>query len=750
LFHLFVKISPMSFPIQQVQQKIESDDAIHWRKYFYILIDNLFLILSIAILVTSVGVAYALLATPVYQSNILIQVADPGLTGNLPVEGAAATEQKKPEAAPEIGVLRSRRVVSAAVDNTMLFLDVQPRYFPVVGAWIARRNKELSTPGLFGYGGFVWDEEQPEVTRFDVPKSLEGKEFTLIADDDGYYHLQYDELNLRGRVGEHARFDTDYGPIALDVTRLVAKSGAEFKLTRSSRLEAIEDLQAALKVTETSKQSGIISVSLEGADPKLTSAILSELANEYIRQNEERKSRDAEKLLASLNRQLPDLKRELERAEAQYNEVRNALGTIDLQEEAKTILQQSVSAQIRMSELKQRKEELLVRFQEENPAVESVTQQIRSLSRDMSAVEAKIRRLPSIEQDVLRLSRDVKVNTAVYTTVLSTAQQLRLLTASKGGFARLLDAPQVAERPVRPKRMMIVTLATLAGIGLGCLGAFFRKSFYGRVDDPMEISERLGLPVRATISHSERMAQAAARLSHGTSERTELLCRMPGDSAIECLRRFRTSLQIDMSESRNNIVVITGPTPGVGKSFVSANLAVVFAAIGKKVLLIDGDLRTGFLHRHFGLGRAGGLSEAISGRIAPEHLVHRNVIDNVDFVATGVLPPEPAELLARPELGDLLRSLSSAYDVVLVDTAPVLVASDASVVAAHAGVMFNVVRAGVSTVEEIEEAVNHLNAAGSSIAGIVFNDSRPRSGRYGYGYGYGTGYGRHRYAAEDK
>lgn len=738
----------MNFPIQQVQPKIESDEAIHWRKYFYILTDNLFLILSIAILVTAAGIAYALLATPVYQSNILIQVADPGLTGNLSVESASATDQKKPEAAPEMSVLRSRRVVSAAVDSTMLFLNLQPNYFPLVGAWIARRNKELSTPGLFGYGGFVWGKEQADVARFDVPKSLEAKDFTLIADGDGYYRLQYDDLNLRGKIGEDAQFDTSYGSITLNVTSVIAKPGAEFRLTRSSRLDTIEDLQTALKITETSKQSGIISVSLEGRNPKLTSTVLSEIAKEYIRQNEERKSRDAEKSLASLNRQLPELKRELERAETEYNAIRNARGTIDLQEEAKTILQQSVSAQIRMSELKQRKEELLVRFQEENPVVESVTQQMRSLSQDMSAVEAKIRRLPSIEQDVLRLSRDVKVNTAVYTAVLSTAQQLQLITASKGGFARLLDVAQVPERPVRPKRMMIVSLAALAGIGLGCLAAFFRKSFYGRVDDPAEISEQLGLPVRATISHSEGTAQAAARLSHGATEKPALLSGMSGDSAIECLRRFRTSLQIDMAESRNNIVVITGPTPGVGKSFVSANLAVVLASIGKKVLLVDGDLRTGFLHRHFGLCRAGGLSEVIAGRMAPEHVIHRNVVNNVDFLATGVLPAEPAELLARPELGELLQNLSADYDVVLIDTAPVLVASDASIVAAHAGVMFNVVRAGVSTVEEIEEAVNHLNSAGSRIAGIVFNDSRPRFGRYGYSYG--TGYGRYRYTAEGK
>lgn len=736
----------MNFPIQQVQPKIESDEAIHWRKYFYILTDNLFLILSIAILVTSAGIAYALLATPVYQSNILIQVADPGLSGSLSVESPSAGEQKKPEAAPEMSVLRSRRVVSAAVDNTMLFLDLQPNHFPLVGAWIARRNKELSSAGLFGYGSFVWGREQAEVTRFDVPKSFEDKGFTLIAEGDLYYRLQYDDLNLRGKIGEDAHFDTSDGPIIINVARLIAKPGAGFKLRRSSRLQSIEDLQSALKITETSKQSGIISVSLEGRDPKLTSTVLSELAKEYIRQNEERKSRDAEKSLASLNRQLPELKRELERAEMQYNAVRNARGTIDLQEEAKSILQQSVSAQIRMSELKQRKEELLVRFQEENPAVESVNQQMRSLSQDMSAVDAKIRRLPSIEQDVLRLSRDVKVNTAVYTAVLSTAQQLQLITASKGGYAHLLDAAQVPERPLRPKRMMIVSLAALAGIGLGCLAALFRKSFYGRVDDPAEISEQLGLPVRATISHSEGMAQVTARLPHGGAEKSALLFGIPGDSAIECLRRFRTSLQIDMAESRNNIVVITGPTPGVGKSFVSANLAVVLASIGKKVLLIDGDLRTGFLHRHFGLGRTGGLSESIAGRIAVEQAIHRDVVNNVDFLATGVLPVEPAELLARPELGDLLRRLSAKYDVVLIDTAPVLVASDASVVAAHAGVMFNVVRAGVSTVEEIEEAVNHLNAAGSSIAGILFNDSRPRFGRYGYG----MGYGRYRYAADGK
>jgi tyrosine-protein kinase Etk/Wzc len=740
----------MNQPILQLQSNqttpfsTEQDDRLDFHKIVDFIIDNRWLIASVALVVTLLGAAYALVREPVYKATILIQVEESSASARNVNSELSSVFDLKTGSSTEIEVLRSRKVVSPAVEQTRFYINAQPKYFPGIGSWIAGRHKQLSEPGLFGYGGYAWGAESADASVFNVPKELEGRAFRLTAGANGSYRLvQKDEgIQIDGQVGQTLNTRVPHGVIELRVDKLAANPGAQFLLTRSSRLETVEKLQKALKISEKGKQSGVIEVALAGTDPKRATIILNEIARQYIRQNDDRKSEVAEKLLASLDRQLPQLKQELQESEGRYNERRKKHGTIDLGEEAKGILQLSITAKTRMVELRQKKEELLGRYEEEHPAVEAVNQQIRALNRELASIDARIKMLPEIEQDVVRLKRDVQVNTDVYTAVLSTAQQLRLVSASKVGYIRLLDPAEPPVKPIEPTGSLFVAVAAAVGLLLGTLVAFLRKAFYGRVNDPQEIEEMLGLAVTATIPHSAGQKRLQAQIKN---ERTALLDNEkravavlshgePSDGAVEGLRRFRSSLQCAMQDSKNNIIVIAGPTPAVGKSFVSANFATVLASIGKKVLLIDGDLRTGRLHRYFGIERKRGLSDAISEGAPLDQVIRRNVVENVDFISTGSLPSNPAELLAHTNFGKLLQLLSTRYDFILIDTAPVLAASDALIVAPHAGATFNVVRDGVTTMSEIEAAIKQFSQVGATVTGIVFNDSKSRSARYDYGY----------------
>jgi tyrosine-protein kinase Etk/Wzc len=532
------------------------------------------------------------------------------------------------------------------------------------------------------------------------------------------------------------------GDIVLRVDLLEAWDGAQFKLVRAPITETVEKLQSDLAIAEKGKQSGIISVSLEGPDAGKTANTLNEIGREYVRQNVDRKSEEAEKSLLFLEKQLPELKANLEQAEVRYNNLRNSRGTVDLSEEAKAVLQQSVLAQTRLVELKQKRDELQTRFQNENPLVVAVNQQIRTLEQELGSVNAKIKKLPSIEQDVFRLTRDVKVNTDLYTSLLNSAQQLRLIKASKVGNARLLDSAVKPLKPLRPNKAVVVALAVLIGLFLGIIGAFIRKSLFGGIDDPHEIEQMLGLTVSAAIPHSKTQTALYTHIQ-GKEKRVSILAQEdPSDAAVESLRSFRTSLQFSMLDAKNRIVMVTGPTPSIGKSFISANFAAVLGATGKRVLLVDADLRKGYLHRYFGLERKHGLSEVIAAQLALEQAIHLNIVENVDFISTGELPPRPAELLAHGHFGEFMHAVAARYDFVVIDTAPVLAVSDALVVAPHVGTIFNVVRGSISTMGEIEEAVKRFRQAGAAVTGVVFNDLKPRAGRYGYG----SKYGKYRYA----
>jgi tyrosine-protein kinase Etk/Wzc len=736
-------------PHQQLAQPAmqvidQDDDTIDLASYLDLLLNNRWLILSVALVVTLLGTAYALLAPPVYQANILVQVEDSASSSKNLLGDLSGMFDLKSVATAEMEIIRSRFVISRAVDNMHQYISVQPKYFPLIGNWSARHGKELSNPGLFGYGGYVWGAERALVPLFNVPDLLEDKPFELIANGEGGFRLTQDDaaVDITGHVGEAINAKTEWGTIELKVEQLDAKRGAVFTLTRSPETATVEKLQTDLAIAEKGKQSGVISVSLEGKNVVNTVALLNEIGRQYIRQNVDRKSEEAEKSLSFLDKQLPELKTNLEKAEARYNSVRNSLGTFDLTEEAKSVLQQSVLNQTRMVELKQRRDELLTRFQPGHPAVETIDQQIRSLTKDIDSVNAQIKRLPSVEQDVLRLTRDVKVNTDLYISLLNSAQQLRLVKASKVGNARLLDTAVKPIKPLRPNKPVVVALAALIGLFLGVLAAVVRKNLFGGIEDPHEIEQRLGLTVSAAIPHSKLQETLYQQIQRNEKGLAVLAHLHPTDAAVESMRSFRTSLQFSMLDAKNNIMMLTGPTPGIGKSFVSANFAVVLASTGKRVLLVDADLRKGYLNRYFGLDRKNGLSEIIAAQLSLEQALHRGVVENVDFISTGEIPPRPAELLSHGNFAAFLDEVSQRYDFVVVDTAPVLAVSDALAVAPHAGVIFNIARGGISTLGEIDEAVKRLRQVGAGVTGIVFNDLTPQAGRYGYG----GRYGRYRYA----
>ena len=176
-------------------------------------------------------------------------------------------------------------------------------------------------------------------------------------------------------------------------------------------------------------------------------------------------------------------------------------------------------------------------------------------------------------------------------------------------------------------------------------------------------------------------------------------------------------------------MMFAGPTRGLGKSFVSVNFAAVMAATGKRVLLIDADFRSGQLHRYFGVSRDQGLSKAINDSVPLGDIIHHDVLENLDFIPTGPLPPNRTDFLLTVNFNTVLDTVSENYDLVLIDAAPLLQAADALIVGDRAGAIFLVARARVTTDTEIAESVKRLNHAGLSPQGVLFNDMTSRFGR---------------------
>jgi tyrosine-protein kinase Etk/Wzc len=733
---------------------VDDDDVIRLSEYLDILIDRRWLVASITCLAVALGVAYALLSTPIYQSNLLVQVEDSAPDAKNFLGDTANLFDVKTPASGEIQIIRSRMIIGGAVEATRLYIDARPHYIPVIGEWLSRRAKGLSEPGFLGLSGYVSGAEAIDIAKFDVPSVFEDqKPFTITAQTGGEYTLTHPDLNesITGTVGKLLTQQVAGGTLALVVSRIDGKPGAQFVVSRASLLATTEDLQKRLQLSEQGKQSNVISATLEDADRDKLRRILNEIGLQYVRQNVDRKAAEAEKTLQFLDGQLPDFKKQLENSEDAYADFRNKNGTIAFDEEAKAILGQAVQLQGRLLESEQLRRDLLSRFTETNPKVRVIDGQIAAFRHELDSVDRRVSAMPVLQRDALRLERDVRVNGELYKTLLNSSLQLRLVKEGKVGNVRLLDKAIEPRRPVKPQKPLIVALSLMLGLLAGIALAIARSKMSSGIHNPQEIEDRLGLSVYSVVPQALEQDALLQLIATGAGGAQVLAVTAPESLAIESLRNLRISLQLAMMESGSNRVLVTGATPGVGKSFVSSNYAVIMAQAGKRVLLIDADLRKGHINKSFGLPRQGGLADVLAGDMTCEEAIHSQVLPNLDVLTTGNYPFNPANMMLSSALGDILDGASQRYDLIVIDSPPVLVAADAAAVSAHVGAILLVARDGLTQIGELSESVKRLAHANQRVSGVVFNGmdlSRRHYGSYGYKYG-GYRYAEYKYKQAD-
>ena len=717
------------------------DDVINLSEWIDILIDRKWLIAAVTALALAVGVAYALISTPIYQSNLLVQVEDaaPDAKGFLG-EASSLFDVKTP-ATGEIQVIRSRMVLGAAVNQTRAYINAKPHYLPVVGTWLARRANGLSEPGFLGIGGYVNGKESISVVRFDVPAELEDEvSFLLTAQGEGKYTLKSAAMDqpLTGTVGQPLHYALEGGAIDLLIDKLEGKPGAEFIVSRASQLRTVEELQKRLQLSEQGKQSNVISVALEDSDRDRLSRILNAIGEQYVQQNVERKAAEAQKTLLFLDEQLPEFKRQLEASEDAYTHFRNKNGTVAFDEEAKGVLAQTIELQTKLLEAQQKRRELAAHFTDANWRVKTIDGQIAAIGKEIGGLNARVSRMPTLQQDALRLERDVRVNSGLYQSLQNNALQLRLVKEGKTGNVRLLDKAVKPKKPIKPQKPLIVALALALGLLAGAALAIVRSWLFRGIQDPQEIEAHTGLSVYSVVPFTAEQTALNQSIAAGAKGIQLLAVTHPESPSLEALRSLRIALQFATLETGNNRVLITGATPGIGKSFVSGNFAAIMAHAGKRVLLIDADMRKGHLNKQFGLPRENGLSELLSGELSTQQAIRSQVLPNLDILTTGKLPTNPADMLMSESFVRMLDTLSAQYELVIIDTPPVLVATDTAAVAPYMGAVLLVARADQTQLGELTESAKRLAHGGKAVSGVIFNGidlTRRHYGSQGYRYG---------------
>lgn len=722
-------------------------------------VESRWLIAGVVVLLTLVGTIHALLAQPVYRADALLQVGTrtSGIAALADFSGLSSLFNGL-ETRAEMKILRSRSVLGRVVDNLDLDIVASPVHVPIVGAAVARAGNSgegvadpwFDMSGWFDLRKYGWGGEHMEVQAFHVPDALRGQVFTIIAVGGGRYKLydQTHELLTEGMAGKAELVPLPGGgQLELIISQLRAAPGTHFEIYKKPYLEAIENLNQSLETEALDEEtlsgdqalSGLVELSLVGTRPDRTSETLKEILEVYISQNVERKFANADKTLALLEEQLSALKGQMQSTETALNRYRLERGSVDLELETKVVLDKIVRVETRLSDLSRDRMELLQRFTPEHNRMVALDAQIAALDSELDGLEEEVKALPKTQQEILSLSRDAEVDRHFYSLLSNKVQELKVVKAGAVGNVDILDAVAVPVEPFKPRKVLMISMYTVLGGVLGVAAAFTRKALLGVVEDPDVIETQLGIPVYAVVPHSAKQKKCAKGDGRKGIARTVLAANNPQDVAIESLRSLRTWINFALLDGKNNMLLVTGPGPGVGKSFVSVNLGTLMASAGKRVLIIDADLRKGHLHHCFGTERNGGLSDFIAGGLSNKQVIRKTEVHKLHIITSGTLPPNPSELLANERFASILRDASSQFDHVIIDSPPILAVTDAAILGRLAAATLLVVKAGAHSLREIEQSVTRLNQAGVHLRGVVFNDM-DISKHYGYGRYYSYRY----------
>ncbi|WP_435952968.1 tyrosine-protein kinase Wzc [Dryocola sp. BD626] len=712
----------MTDKVHRSSASTEGNDEIDIGRLFGTVLEARWWVLGITAVFALLAAVYAVFATPIYKADALVQI-EQNAGNSLVNDISSALSNKPPASAAEMQLIQSRLVLGKTVDDLNLDISVVKNTFWLFGAgWDRLHGRQNDTVN---------------VTDFTLPAGMGKDTFTVEVLSPTQYQLTSDGgFSAKGQVGQALSKDG----VTMKVDGIKAQKGDTFTVTKYSTLGMINQLQGNLTVAENGKDTGVLSLSFTGEDKDQIRAILDSITRNYLEQNVQRKSEEAAKSLKFLAEQLPEVRSRLDAAENKLNAYRQQQDSVDLSLEAKSVLDTMVNIDAQLNELTFKEAEISKLYTKAHPAYRTLLEKRQTLEDEKKRLNGRVTAMPKTQQEIVRLTRDVESGQQVYMQLLNKQQELKITEASTVGDVRIVDSAIAQPGVVKPQKALIVLGAIILGLILSIVGVLLRSLFNRGIESPA-VLEEAGLSVYASIPLSEWQKSrdnATVRNVKGArrNKQSQLLAvGNPTDLAIEAIRSLRTSLHFAMMQATNNVLMLTGVSPSIGKTFVCANLAAVISQTNKRVLLIDCDMRKGYTHELLGTTNVNGLSDVLAGQGEITRCAQKTSVPNFDLVPRGQVPPNPSELLMSERFAELVKWASAHYDLVLIDTPPILAVTDAAIVGRHAGTTLMVARYAVNTLKEVETSVNRFEQNGIQVRGVILNSIFRRAAGYDdYGY----------------
>jgi tyrosine-protein kinase Etk/Wzc len=722
-----------------MSQNTNTEDTIDLKELFFSLIAQWKLI-ALCVILSLVCALLYLRATPdTYSVNALVQVEESkGASAALLGDLSNMIDQKQPAQA-EIEILKSRLVLGSVIQNLNLDLKISGTQNSFSDRLFAPHDytTEYRAKSVL----FKDDEKSFDIRKFIVPAAYRDKTLEL--------HFQGSKISLTDPKTEQTVFS---GSINAD-NQLQSPDGLwqvsifsqdQFKDTylikKQSLPAAVDSILVNYSVAEKGKMTGVLGLNYQGQDKEHITQVLNAILVAYSHQNIERRSAESAQTLKFLDEQLPDLKKQLDVAEREFNKFRQQYNTVDVTKESELYLTQSVTLETQKAELEQKVAEAGAKYTSEHPVMQQMNAQLSALNKKLAELEGTLKQLPDLQRRYLQLYREVEVKTQLYTALLNSYQQLRIAKAGEIGNVRVVDTAVEPIAPIAPKKLQILILSIFLGGFLGTLLALLRNMMRSGIKDSTQIENELDLPVYATVPRSS-IQESRIKLLKKKKNIPVLAVKNGDDIAIESLRSMRTAIHFAMSAAKNNVIMISGPAPEVGKSFISTNLAAILAQSDKRVLIIDADMRRGYLHKYFNSANQPGLADYLNGFQELNAIIKPTEVSGLSVITRGKNPTNPSELLSSAKFAALLEQLSPMYDHIIIDTPPVLAVTDGIIISQYTGVNLVIARYAKTQMKELELTINRFEQVGVKVNGIILNDIQRASGGYGYGYGYNYSYG---------
>jgi tyrosine-protein kinase Etk/Wzc len=646
-------------------------------------------------------------------------------------------------------------------------------------------------------------QESPEplrVATLGVQPFKNNLTFKVIFGDDASFRIldKESQLYAQGMVGLPCRTPL----FSLTILGSANHSGKVFPLILQPLSYAIKDLKSNLEVSPI-RNTRLIRLKLNSNQFEAAQGLLSSVITAYQDRKIKQKTQMASRALEFIDQQLEAVDEELQKAVGQLKQFKEENKLVSLSESIRVAVEQLAELEMSQQELLMLRQqsrfllsalegqetidkeslyalgnamhqELLIslasdlsqlqgqraslrsRYTEFHPNIQALDKKIsrvkgkiraeveslvasldtqqKVLAQEVKGAEKRLERLPEAEKRLAGLTRQAKVYQDTYSFMLEKRGELQVTRASQIGDIWVVEPAYANPIHIKPRIALNLVLAIIVGLVLGIGVAFFLDYLDDSVKNAEDIHALVQLPILGTIGH-----QHFSKNKHPSSKGRFIISNESKSQLAESFRTFRTNLLFTSVDQPRRLMVFTSPLPENGKTTCVANLAVALSHMGKRVLLVDADLRKPVLHRIFRCRRSPGLVNVLveeDWQRALSEAIQGTHVKNLNLLVCGNRPPNPNEMLGSEKMGQLIDSLAQRYDFVLFDSPPILTVSDALVLSQRLDGAVIVVRGGSTSRTSLKNTVEIFSKAQISIMGIVLNDVDFRRERYYYGYHY--------------